>query len=376
MKEKLSHLGLLKNCFVAGGAITSLYTNKPINDYDIYPKSVEAMENAIVTLFEDGYFCCHASSRALTFSKEEERIQIMVFDTYETADKIFGFFDFTVCMGAFDIDTQKFILHDNFLIHCSQRFLSFNVNTKFPYASAWRVRKYEERGFSIGKMEYFKILLACQNSPVNSWEDLKEQVGGVYGESMEIPEDEEYSFDRAINVISNMKPSKTVSGYVTAEEAIACVSKREIPYFVASKQAIMSIATDANNTYTCYADIFNDGNYTPIPCKPLNGKLVDMDVVYPGLTFYKKVYVDENGVFRSIFKNTFIYELGSEVSSESPYIYCYHTFDGAKNHFQSGPLYKKMAILTLTANKEDVIYSPSGKLQLKKCKVIGAQILG
>ena len=160
MKEKItSSFGRaddphgLKKCFIAGGAITSLYTNKPINDFDIYPKSLEGREDAIRWAFDSGYWNCHVSSRALTFvNRDGDNVQIMIFDTFETADKIFSQFDFTVCMGAFDLDAEKFILHEKFLLHCSQRFLSFNPNTRYPYASAWRVRKYEEKGFTIGKM--------------------------------------------------------------------------------------------------------------------------------------------------------------------------------------------------------------------------------
>lgn len=43
----LPHVSGLKGCFVAGGAITSTYTNKPVNDIDIYPKSWRALEDAI-----------------------------------------------------------------------------------------------------------------------------------------------------------------------------------------------------------------------------------------------------------------------------------------------------------------------------------------
>lgn len=364
MKERITGLfSGVTDCFLAGGAITSLYTNKPINDWDIYPKSMKAREEIIQWAFEAGYWCAHASSRALTFAQgEEAKIQIMIFDTFETADKIFDFFDFTVCMGAFDFDTQKFVLHDKFLLHCSQRFLSFNSNTRFPYASAWRVRKYEEKGFTIGKMEYFKILLACQNRPINTWEDLKDQVGGVYGESMEIPTDEPYSLERAIDVISNMKPCGAKGGYSTAEEAIACTSGREIPYFI----------NDRAFGSKYWAQIHDD-EWVNVSAKPTNGRQVGLDEVFPGLIFYKKVLVDDQGVYRSIYDRKFIYTVGEYAEASSPHIYCYGTVAGARSHMDYRVNKQRCAILTLSVDSVDDIVFDATKPQVKRCKVVAAE---
>ena len=365
----------IKNCFVAGGAITSLYTNKPINDWDLYPKTVSAREDAIRWLFENGYWCAHSSSRALTFVRNSrdaatdtvEQAQVMIFDTFETAEKIFDLFDFTVCMGAFDFDTEKFVLHDKFLLHCSQRFIQFNPKTRFPYASAWRVRKYEEKGYTIGKMEYFKILMACQDTPINSWRQLKEQIGGVYGESMEIPEDEPYSLERAFEVIATMKPGKAESGFATVEEAIACTSGREIPYYYDE--------TKFGPKY--FAKLFDDEDeWYNIASKPLNGKLVGVSDVFPNLTFYKKVLVgEEEGMFRSLYNKNFTYKLGEIASSGDPYIYSYGNVKAANDHYHYTAAGKQLAILTLVAESEaDVVFDIKHP-RLKKCLVKSAEII-
>lgn len=350
----------LKNCFIAGGAITSLFTNKPINDFDIYPKSVTAREDAIRWMFESGYYCAHSSSRALTFVKDEQQTQIMIFDTYETAEKIFDMFDFTVCMGAFDLDTEKFSTHEMFLLHCSQRFLQFNPKTNFPYASAWRIRKYEERGYTIGKMEYFKILMACMLKPITGWDELREQIGGVYGEAMDIPEDEEFTIERAFEVISTTRPCGPQGGYASANEAIACTSKREIPYFESVKQY---------GGTSLFALIDEEEGWTTISAKPLNGRLVEMDEIYPDLTFYKKVKVDDKGIYRSIYKPGFIYTLGEEVASGDPYIYCYATIDKARKHNHWGGAKHDTVILQLTAKKEHVVFDLN-QPRLKRCRVV------
>ena len=232
MKKKLiTALSGLKDCYVAGGAITSLHTNSPINDYDIYPKSEVALEYAIQWAFESGWWCVHQSNRSITFAdKDGSNLQIMIFDSFESTEKIFGFFDFTICMGAFDLDTQEFILHENFLIHNSQRFLSFNKGTKYPYQSAWRVRKYEERGYTIGKMEYFKILFACQMCPVDSWDKLKDQIGGIYGEAMVVPEDKEFSLEAAFEAMETLRPVDPVGLYSSWEVAVTAISNRPMRF--------------------------------------------------------------------------------------------------------------------------------------------------
>lgn len=370
MKEKLTApLAGLKNCFVAGGAITSLHTNKPINDYDIYPKSSLARDEAIFWAYEDGWWCVNVSSRALTFAHKSSDInmQIMLFDIFDSAEKIFECFDFTVCMGAYDLDNEKFIHHNEFLLHCSQRFLSFNPKTRFPYASAWRVRKYEEKGYAIGKMEFHKILMACAAKPINSWDELKEQVGGVYGESMEIPEGVEYSMEEAFKVISNMKPCGPMETFSSAEEAVACVSDREIPYFVIGEdQPEDELIPFGNSGKQVYAKLYEDGDWSMVGRKPLNGRLAGMDEVYPGLTFYKKVE-RKDGRLRSLYKPSFEYPESGEVSSPDPFLYCYPNIHSARMHGAYGK--GECIILELKAEPQDVIYC-AHQPRLKKCTVV------
>lgn len=351
----------LTGVFLAGGAITSLHTNKPINDWDLYPKSVAARNNAIHWLFESGYWCAHATNRALTFVQDECQIQLMLFDTFDTAEKIFECFDFTVCMGAFDLDSEEFTLHKKFLLHCSQRYLSFNPKTRFPYASAWRVRKYEERGYTIGKTEFFKITMACANTPITSWQELKDQMGGVYGEHLEIPETE-YSYAEAIKVINAIRPGNPNGGYPDATTAILFTSGETFDYYPLSTELLGSPK---------YHIKINDG-WEVVDSLPPKNRLVDISELYNGLKFYKKVWQDDKGEFRSIWKDSFVYKVGEEVSSGSPHIYCYQTEAQAINHF-SAKYQKKHFILTLTASPDDVIVELQPRL--KKCLVVEAKAI-
>lgn len=190
--------------FVAGGAITSVFTAQPVNDADIYFKSRAAFEEAVFQSYEEGFWCVDASKRAVTFSDNQTYIyQLMHFDFFPTAQDIFNAFDFTINMAALDLDTGEFTFHDDFLKHNSQRFLRFNKGTRYPLASATRVLKYQQRGYTIGKGDILKIALACRGVKIESWEDLKDQIGGAYGNKVVLDgADKEFSLDAAIDALT------------------------------------------------------------------------------------------------------------------------------------------------------------------------------
>lgn len=196
--------------FAAGGAITSVFTNTDINDVDVYFRSREAFEEAVAAAYSEGYWCLASSKRAVTFSLNGGTpIQYMHFDFFPTADDIFKAFDFTICMGAYDYDAQEFVLHDDFMKHNAQRFLRFNPGTRFPLASATRVLKYQQRGYTIGKGDILKIALACRSVKIDSWEDLKDQIGGAYGEKVVLSnEDVPFTLDAAIEALSPAEDGK------------------------------------------------------------------------------------------------------------------------------------------------------------------------
>lgn len=195
--------GWHKGGFVAGGAITSVFTAQPINDADIYFKSRAAFEYAVYQAYEDGLWCVDSSKRAVTFSDGGRIEQLMHFDFFPTAQDIFRAFDFTINMAALDLDSGEFTFHDDFLKHNSQRFLRFNKGTRYPLASATRVLKYQQRGYTIGKGDILKIALACRGVKIESWDDLKDQIGGAYGNKVVLDgSDKEFSLSAAIDALT------------------------------------------------------------------------------------------------------------------------------------------------------------------------------
>lgn len=199
-KLKQAGGGVFKNAYIAGGALTSVFTNAPINDVDVYFKSKQAFIEGCLTAYDEGMYCLCVSNRAVTFSDGGSIVQLMYFDFFPTADDIWKSFDFTICMGAYDFDTKQFVFHEDFLKHNAQRFLKFNPGTRYPIASCLRALKYKDRGYTIGKGEFLKIVLASRTPEINSWADLKDQIGGQYGDDVALRnEDQPYSAQAAVD---------------------------------------------------------------------------------------------------------------------------------------------------------------------------------
>lgn len=61
-------------CYLAGGAITSIFTNKDINDYDIFFKH---KEDIVRFLYNESYGTNFKSDYAITIAKDGKTIQLI-----------------------------------------------------------------------------------------------------------------------------------------------------------------------------------------------------------------------------------------------------------------------------------------------------------
>lgn len=232
-KKLLSNVNeeLLENlkkggCFIAGGSVTSVFTNKEIADIDIYVPNKKAAVAICGWAFgcEDVSYCASESFAGIVVSTTERSItlkdkytdilyQVIMFDNFSSPEEIFNKFDFTVCMGAYDCAKEEFVLHEDFLKHCSQRQLHFNENTSYPFVSALRVDKYKKKGYDISRSTFIKILLTCAAKPINSWDELISQIAGLYGDvsGEAFDTDKEFSLEEAISQIEEAsEKSKTL----------------------------------------------------------------------------------------------------------------------------------------------------------------------
>lgn len=213
--EKLGNLNSelgLEGCFIAGGAVLSRVTKQPIADYDVYPKSREAMLDIFAILLEDGYVV-NLSDRAATFKLNnmigdngERMIVQVIIGEFTFPRDIFDCFDFTVCMGAYDVDQKKYFFDDRFWIDVASKDLVFNPGTLYPLNSLIRVNKYKAKGYHISKPQMVKMILTCMNSQFpSSWEDLESQIGGTYGRQIKInSKDLEFNMENIFTVLDGI----------------------------------------------------------------------------------------------------------------------------------------------------------------------------
>lgn len=200
--------------WIAGGAVTSVFTGKEINDLDLYFPSPEAAAKFTAWCWSKEYGYCDfffASEKCLSFKHRGgvgSIFQIIYYKYFETAEDIFNDFDFTVNMGAYHPATKKFILHEDFLRHNCQKTLQVNPGTAYPLISVLRTQKYKEKGYKISKPQMLRLLLAVSQKNFSSWQELKEQLGGMYGQNIDniFPEDKEFSLEVALECIDNLSP--------------------------------------------------------------------------------------------------------------------------------------------------------------------------
>lgn len=206
---------LPKGGIIAGGAITSVFTGQPIADVDIYFKSSKDFIEAVGQAYDESFWCVAATDRAVTFAHRDCIVQLMHFDWFATAEEVFDAFDFTTCMGAYDVDKEEFIFHEYFFKHSSQRYLNFHAGTRYPLNSLLRVLKYQSKGYKIGRSDMLRIGLRLSTLDLQSWDDLADAIGGQYGERVKLETDKPFSLDTAIEIL--------------AEELIVQAKSEEMP---------------------------------------------------------------------------------------------------------------------------------------------------
>lgn len=235
-KDTLSVLKREK-CFIAGGALTSIFTGSQINDIDVYFRSRESLERTMQVFCEEADDTLEVSpdedlsidtsvvlpiavtKKSVVFTQgvthrnnitgvlvPKASIQFITFQYFDCAEDIFDTFDFTINMCAYDCAKEELTLHDSFLKHLARRSLVVNTNTAYPLISMLRVDKYRERGYNISTKEQFRLMLALTELNLESWEDVKDHIGGMYGYDVEnlFNESQEFSVESAIEQLGKV----------------------------------------------------------------------------------------------------------------------------------------------------------------------------
>lgn len=369
-------VGLLKQnkAYVAGGTITSLFSNREIKDIDIYFRDEESAINFLVDVWEENRYIVSHTKKATLMLYDDAEIQLIHFDYFKSPDDIFKSFDFTACMGCFDFTTEEFILHPDFLKHNSQRIIKYNSNTAFPIVSLMRVQKYEEKGYKISKPELIRIVLSCMNLDIESYDDLKEHLGGMYGinydKLFEDVQDQEFNLEEAINKIANITLSED---YFKKPVSIEFKNVEELISNISTLPVKCLYINDKLHKINWF------GRLEGIKQLPEKHILLDTEEYFKEHKFYKYVKKKEDTYF-SFFDPNFEYVIGenavARLNNGNSY---YNDRDNAgKLHLNDKKsidtsTYKNhtgAVLLELSVTPEDFVDADDGHIRVKKVTVI------
>jgi hypothetical protein len=219
--------------FIAGGAITSVYSGAAIKDYDIYSRSVGNCSTLMQFFMSKCNYHPDQPNKvlsetdcAVTYRYKDRTYQVikMVEMMGEVRD-VLEKFDFTICMGAYDFHGEGMLLHPDFLRHIAQRRLVFNINSGYPICALFRTRKFMARGYKMSGVEALKIGLRIEKLGMTTMADLRKQMMGIdtmflreLTDALNKPEEAEkkYEFDKAMQMIEECLTKK----YTEEEESI------------------------------------------------------------------------------------------------------------------------------------------------------------
>lgn len=348
--------------YIAGGCMTSLVTNKEINDYDVYFRDSNALFEAVQTMKDSGYHLAYISDKSLSFiDSAGETYQFIYYNYYESAEDIFDEFDWTINMCAYDCTSESLVMHDDFLLHNSQRYLSFNPGTRFPLLSSLRVQKYKERGYYISKTEYIKVMLSVMNLNIETWDEFRNHMGGLYGfnyinkEQLKEVTDKEFTIEGALELLGNIEITET-------REKDLIYPYDLVEYVVSGKPL----------------EVYKRGSdeYDPVDvsvCGTTISELVESGVLNIKVVSRKEaigeyVYKWVTNDLRSFYRKEFQYELGKRVepwyglkmmNHYDGKLYM-HKYDQVKRS-----MFKQDKILVCEYDEEDIISESHDKIMME-----------
>lgn len=191
--ENLYKILAENNAYIAGGAISSIFTSRPVNDWDIFFRDETSKDNVSKYMQSVLEWKLKIESNlattlcgileehtyGATVVKKEIAVQL-VSAQYGVPEEIFQSFDFYCCMGAFDFKSHEFIFDSQFVPDNLMRVLRYNFEgCTNPINSLFRVEKYKGYGYTIAMEEMLKIALAIKKLKLDTYRDLKDFIKSI-----------------------------------------------------------------------------------------------------------------------------------------------------------------------------------------------------
>lgn len=177
---KLAEYGVM----VAGGAITSLFTDKYINDLDLYmedPKFKPQIMALLEYYFKDEPY---VSANCITYKRKSSRSRKMYNVQLITRfsgppEVIFHNFDFTITNGAYSFRDGAFHFGSRFFTDLATRKLVYSGGSEFPICALFRTKKYQARGYTLPGSTVMHIGLSIVRLEIKTYAELKQQLLGI-----------------------------------------------------------------------------------------------------------------------------------------------------------------------------------------------------
>ncbi len=245
LEHNLAELG----CFICGGAITSIFTGKEVNDLDVYFRCRESLNTFIEIVFDSHIeskpclpvfanvnpepinlnsfglrYVGHTKKSIILVTQSGQEVQLIINKFYDSPQDIFDTYDFHLNMGCYDCKEENFVLSNNFLLDNASRHITVNPRTSYPIISQLRLAKYQERGYTINRKDFLMLACAVAQLELHSWEDVKESIGGLYGYNVDdiFNEDKDFTFEELFDQLEKLEPNDT---RFTGLEYVACEKK-------------------------------------------------------------------------------------------------------------------------------------------------------
>jgi hypothetical protein len=359
---------LCKECNVvlAGGAITSIFTGKEINDFDLYFKTKEDLLKFYRDI-SDGEYIVGSTDKSFTFTTSKKMYQVIYFDLFPTVQDIFNSFDFSVCMGAYDFSTEEFVLDEGFITDNISRSLVVKGKTTFPVISLLRVDKYKKKGYNISKKEMLKLALQVSELKFNSWNEFKQHFTGMYGSTVDVIFNEkeigDFSIEKTYDVLENFENNSCAENYtpfnLTLTELLYKISKEKIKVFL------------FKDDYYFY----NGYEFEKVTTKNIDElemfTVVDIKEVMPKYLYKYVKKTADNGKYISRYYKDFVYEANKIVKTENSRGLFFTTKESIRGYrdtiFDSN---SNQIIIKVAYNTDDIINIDGTEITLKECCVV------
>lgn len=152
------------DCWIAGGALRSFFSNQEPTDIDVYCQDQSTHAKILTQLEAKLKLKSHFTNRNTVTLGEFDIVKHFYSDPFECIDD----FDFTICCAA--VTKDELYIHTDFFQDLAARELICN-NTQHSVKSIKRAFKYQSYGFTLPDKELIRLTKNCRDFDYKAWEE-------------------------------------------------------------------------------------------------------------------------------------------------------------------------------------------------------------